>query len=322
MTNILILSAGRRVSLLRGFQEAAAKIGAGVFAADMSPSLSAACRIAERRFELPHVLDDSYSAALEELCRENAVSLAVPTIDTELPVLARLRERFEEKGINLVVSDSALIADCADKRRTAKLFERHGLPAPELYGSREEIVYPVLVKPYDGALSKGVFIVKNGSEMSDAILKNEKNIYCEYIDHEFHDEYTCDLYYDRESRLKCAVPRRRLQVRDGEVNKALTVKNEIVALLFERLGHLSGARGCITVQLFRNRHTGAHRFIEINPRFGGGYPLSRLAGADFQAWLIDEYMRARNVPVFHGWEDRLLMLRYDGEVIASGYDPG
>lgn len=38
--------------------------------------------------------------------------------------------------------------------------------------------------------------------------------------------------------------------------------------------------GQITVQLIRDENTGENYYIEINPRFGGGAPLSIKAGAD------------------------------------------
>jgi carbamoyl-phosphate synthase large subunit len=33
------------------------------------------------------------------------------------------------------------------------------------------------------------------------------------------DEYTCDAYYGKDSELKCVVPRKRIEVRDGEVKE-------------------------------------------------------------------------------------------------------
>jgi len=315
---VLLLSAGRRVSLLRGFQEVMAARGGRALAGDMRPHLSAACQIAEASFALPHVLSEAYPAALHALCRAQDIRLVVPTIDTELGVLAELRPAFARDGIALAVSDPALVADCADKRRTARLFADHGLATPALYDPGA-LCYPVLVKPYDGALSAGVHLLRDPGDLTEQIRTDPKNIFCQYIDHATHAEYTVDLYYSRTGRLCCVVPRRRIEVRGGEVAKGLAEKNEIVALLFGALGQLPGARGCLTLQLFRHRETGAHWCIEINPRFGGGYPLSRHAGADFQAWLVREYLDGTEPAEFHDWRDGTLMLRYDGEIIVDGY---
>lgn len=313
--NILVLSAGRRVSLLQGFKEAV-KTPRHVFAADMAPHLSAACQVADAHFTLPVVSSEAYPAALAHLCATQNIGLVIPTIDPELPVLANLRDSFAALGTKIVVSDQALVADCADKRRTSALFKRHNFSTPKLYPATE-LPFPVLVKPYDGALSRGVELLEDKSQLTPQIRDNPKNIYCEYIDHKTHSEFTVDLYYDQNSTLKCVVPRRRIEVRGGEVAKAVVEKNELVALLFDKLGTLKGARGCLTFQLFRHHKTHAAWAIEINPRFGGGYPLSRHAGADFQAWLIAEYLDGHAISRFDDWRDQTMMLRYDAEVILN-----
>ncbi|MBX2886548.1 MAG: ATP-grasp domain-containing protein [Granulosicoccus sp.] len=321
MSTILILSAGRRVSLVRGFMDAAHKSSASMrtITADMNPELSAACQISAQSFRLPHVLDEQFPSELMTLCANQNVKLVVPTIDTELPVLASLRERFAEQGVTLLVCDKHLIELCADKRKTAEFFNDNGLSTPGLY-TPDKIRYPAIAKPYDGSLSVGVHLLNSAGDLTQEILSNTKNIYCEYIHPDNHDEVTVDMYYDKQHRLRCVVPRRRLEVRGGEVSKALAEKNEIVTALFDALSYIDGARGCLTLQLFRNTDTQDHIHFEINARFGGGYPLSRLAGADFQQWIIDEYLLGKEVPVFNDWADNTLMLRYDAEVLSFDYE--
>ena len=133
--NILILSAGRRVSLLRGFKDALAALGlpGKVFAADMDPELSAACAIADQAFYLPHVLGEGYDTALMDLCNSQKIGLVIPTIDTELLTLSNLRERFREHGIEIVISSDKLISACRDKRKTHDFFVSLKLPTPRLH---------------------------------------------------------------------------------------------------------------------------------------------------------------------------------------------
>lgn len=316
MANILILSAGRRVSLVKGFQEAGARRGVGVVAADAAPELSAAAQVASRSFQLPRVSAADYADALFGLCQREDVKLVVPTIDTELPVLAALRSRFEAAGVTLLVCDGGLVAAFADKRLTADFFAARGLETAELYAV-SAIRYPVFVKPYDGSLSAGAMLVRTEADMTAAILENPRNIFCEYIDHAEHAEFTCDLYFGGGGDLKCAVPRQRIEVRGGEVSKARTAKGDVEQIFFDKLGRIDGARGVLTVQLFRHNRTGRLIFNEVNARFGGGYPLTRHAGADYQAWLIDEYLFKAPPAVRRDWKDGVLMLRYDAEVILG-----
>jgi carbamoyl-phosphate synthase large subunit len=314
--NVLILSAGRRVSLVKGFQEAGGARGVRVLAADAAPSLSAACQIADGAYRLPRVSAPDYADALLALCAKEGVRLVIPTIDTELPVLAGQRRRFADAGVTLLVCDGPLIDDFADKRRTAAFFSARGLEVAKIY-PRDAIQYPVFVKPFDGSLSVGATLVRAPADMTQAVLDNPRNIFCEYIDHAQHTEFTCDLYYDRKGALTCAVPRQRIEVRGGEVSKGRTVKGDVEQVLFDALAVIDGARGALTVQLFRNDATGRLVFNEVNARFGGGYPLTRHAGADYQAWLIDEYLFDKEILLRRDWKDGVLMLRYDAEVVVG-----
>lgn len=313
---VLILSAGRRVSLVKGFQEAAHARGLRTIAADANPALSAACHIADQAFCLPRVSAEAYAEALLSLCLREGVRLVVPTIDTELGVLSDLREEFTRNGVSLLVSDAALIEVFSDKRLTTRFFTDRGLNVASIY-DRTALKYPVFVKPFDGSLSVGAMLVRSPAEMTQATLENPRNIFCEYIDHASHTEFTCDLYFDEKGRLRAAVPRERLEVRGGEVSKGRTVKGDIEKLLFQKLAQIDGARGPLTVQLFRNKETGRMIFNEVNARFGGGYPLTRHAGADFQSWLVAEYILGEPPVERRDWKDGVVMLRYDGEVILD-----
>jgi len=127
-------------------------------------------------------------------------------------------------------------------------------------------------------------------------------------------EYTCDVYVDRRLSVRCVVPRRRLEIRAGEVSKAQVVKDAAIIQECVRLVEALGAGpGVVTVQLIKTE-TGRHYFIEINPRFGGGAPLSIRAGADFPKWALQERVGKTPRIALDGYSDGLTMLRYDAEV--------
>ena len=109
-------------------------------------------------------------------------------------------------------------------------------------------------------------------------------------------------------------------MRAGEINKGITEKNVLVPFVTKHLAHIEGAKGCLTMQFFLNRTTKQVIAIEINPRFGGGFPLSYVAGANYPKYLIEEYLLGKEIPVNNNWEDHLLMLRYDEAVFVSHYE--
>lgn len=318
--NILITSAGQRVSLVRAFQKQLKSVfpEGKVFTTDMQPKLSAACNVSDGYFQVKRVTDPAYMEELKDCCLANGIKMVVPTIDTELLVLSRHKTEFASAGIHLIVCDEDFTGKCRDKRQINNFFTNAGIEIP---GSidKNDPVFPLFIKPFDGSLSADTFLVQSKDQLTSEQLGNPRFMFMEYIDKENFDEYTVDMYYDRKNEVRCIVPRKRMHIRAGEINKGLTCKNIIVNFLKEKLGDIHGAVGCLTLQLFLSKSTDRMVAIEINPRFGGGYPLSYQAGANYPLWLINEYFLNQEISYTDGWEDQLLMLRYDDEVIVHGY---
>lgn len=314
--NVLVTSAGRRVSLVRAFQNELVKLipNGKVFTAEVNPEWSSAARVSDGGFVVPYVTDDSYVDVLLSLCRKNSIHLIIPTIDTELEVLSKSRTLFQDNNITIAVSDYSLVELCRDKRLTNGLFELMGIPVPRAV-SMDAPVFPVFAKPYDGSLSKGIMLLRQEHEVTEDILNNPKLMFMEYLSPELYQEYTVDAYYDRYGELKCLVPRKRVEVRGGEISKGKTEKNYIYDYLKERLQKIKGARSCLTIQFFASKIDDRIIGIEINPRFGGGYPLSYLSNANYPKWLIEEYLLGKSIAFFEDWIENRVMLRYDEEVI-------
>lgn len=319
--NILICSAGRRVSLVRYFKQALQSLckGGQVFTTDLEPGLAPACVASDEGFKIGRFSESTYVSDLLELCLSNNVKLVIPTIDTELILLAENSELFATNGVTVLVSDLDLVRSCTDKRLTAKLFSDYGVANPRKIDPNDPC-FPAFVKPVEGSSSKDLHLLHSKKDIKNALLDEGRYVWMEYCDPLDYHEVTIDLYYDKGSSLKCVVPRRRLEVRAGEVSKGVATKDEqMIQFVTDKLTTLKGARGCITLQVFAHREAPNYYGIEINPRFGGGYPLSYLAGANFPEWIIREYMLGENIEPYDGWEDGLLLLRYDAELTVGGY---
>jgi len=319
--NILISSAGRRVSLVRAFQKELQQVSpeAKVYASDANPKLSGACHVAHGFFKVPLLSHPDYFEKLIEACTARNISLLIPTIDTELEMLAKNRQLLEQNGITPLVASENFVGKCRDKREIHKFFESHNVAVAKEY-DKNNFELPLFIKPIDGSRSVDTYLIREEKELTDYHFNNPKLMFLEYLDHDLYDEFTCDLYYGKNGVLKCIVPRKRIEVRDGEVYKALTVKNFLVEYIKKHLGKIEGAVGCLTAQFFKHRSDEQVYAIEINPRFGGGYPLSYLAGANYPKWIIQEYILEEAIDEkFDCWESDLLMIRYDDEILVHGY---
>lgn len=321
MSNILITSGGRRVSLVRAFmKELKAFFPSGkVFVADSNPNLSSAAQIADKFIKICKVDDENYSDCLLKICIENNIKLVIPTIDTELLALSQSKEKFLRYSIIIVISSKNLVETCADKIKTHALFKKLNVNVAKEY-SKNNFKLPIFIKPLNGSGSQDNFVIKKESQISEYQMKNDSLKFFEYFDKLLYDEYTCDLYYDANNNLKCVIPRKRIETRAGEISKGVTKKNGLKTFIDENFMFLDGAIGCLTAQFFLHKKTNEIKGIEINPRFGGGFPLSYLAGGNYPKWIIQEYILNEKLSYFDNWEENLLMLRYDDEVLITNYE--
>ena len=315
--NIIITSAGQRVALVRDFKETLVRFyaEAKVFTTDMNPELAPAAYVSDGCFEVLRVTDENYISQLLDICKKNEIGMIVPTIDTELLVLAENKKLFNDNDIIVCVSDLDFIKVCRDKRNTGDFLEKHNIRVPKAV-DKYNPTFPLFAKPYDGSLSTNLHYIKNAEELTQDILDDPKLLFMEYIDKETYKEYTIDMYYGTDNCVKCSVPRERIKIRAGEINKGRTVKCPLMDYIKERLDKIEGCIGCICIQVFFNPLTEDVVGIEINPRFGGGYPQSYAAGGNYPEMLIKEYFLGEKIAYIDDWKDNMLMLRFDDAVYA------
>jgi UDP-N-acetylmuramyl pentapeptide phosphotransferase/UDP-N-acetylglucosamine-1-phosphate transferase len=312
---ILFTSVGRRVALLREFHRAARDLNVNleIHAVDQSP-IAPAMAFCDVASIVPGVQADDYIDRLVDYCQKHRIHAVIPLIDTELPRLAESRERFDEIETNLIISSEEVVHLATNKILTADFLADHGYLTPRIL-SEDELAspaFPLFIKPISGSASARA----RRLDSLDA-LQFFKDHYPESIIQEFVDgvEYTVDVFVDFDGKPICAVPRQRLEVRAGEVSKGRTANHaEIIKQCCRVVEDLGSCRGMMTLQCFL---TADDRivFIEFNPRFGGGVPLSIKAGADSPRWTLELLQGRRpTMPAGKGlddWQDGLYMLRYD-----------
>ena len=316
--SILITSAGRRVGLIKAFQ-ASAKLNINnkvkILTVDAKPEYSSACIVSDGYFKISRIDSSSYKKELLDICIKNNVRLIIPTIDTELINLCNFKSEFEEKGIYIALGDIDFIKFCQDKRMLKNLFSGININIPKLYNT-DELIFPLFMKPYDGSSSIGSKVIYSTDDLSKSDINNQKNIYQELVPSDW-VEFSIDMYFNRFSKLCSCVPRLRLATRAGEISKSIIKKGILYELIVKKFEYFKGAKGVITLQVFANPDFNDLIAIEVNPRFGGGYPMSYAAGADFPSMLIREYLYKEDVDFFDSWDDDLIMLRYDEMVVIK-----
>jgi len=304
--NVLFTCAGRRNYLLHYFRETLA--GAGrVFAADARSDAPALAE-ADRGFIVPPVNSDHYIDRLIEICRSESVDVVIPLNDLELPSLAHSIDLFASEGIRIVISNPEVIETCFDKWKTIEFLTNCGLQTPRTTLTLEEaktallgkeIRFPLVVKPRWGSASIGIEFPEDHRELELAYelarLKLERSILAEaskadrdraiLIQEKLRgQEYGLDIVNDLDGNHVTTIVKRKLGMRAGETDRAVTVFDERLIALGRTIGEKLRHVGNLDCDVFVD-NTSAY-VLEMNPRFGGGYPFSHEAGSNLPRAIL------------------------------------
>lgn len=276
---ILVTGVGRRVELMQAFRQAALKLNVPLklYGADMAGTAPALAYCDATR-KVCAMDDPQYIQQLVDICVEDGIDLVMPTIDTDLLVLSKNLAAFERIGTKVLISRPDKILICRDKNHTGNFFISCGLKAPKTYNNYKEYPgpYPCFIKPKDGSSSINAFKVSDEAELAVYAGQVEDYIIQPFVEGR---EFTIDIFCDFDGNPISITPRERLQVRAGEVLKTRIHMDETMIDESKKIIEAFKPCGPLTVQLIQDQNTGDNYYIEINPRYGGGAPLSMKAGA-------------------------------------------
>lgn len=316
--NVLITSAGRRTSLAKAFREQTAARGGLLIAAD-ADALAPTLHLADVAERVPLLSDAGYLDRVMEIVQRHSVRLLVPTIDTELPLLAANVERFREQGCTALISSQELVRISRDKALTMEAFASRGIRTPRswLPDQLDEAELPeqLFVKPRDGSASKHAYAVDR-EDLPNLVVRVPNAIIQEYVPGQ---EITIDALLDLEGVPLHYVPRKRIRTVGGESIQGVTIPDEgFRDWMLKLLGAISdlGGIGPMTLQAFLAGE-GDPVFSEVNPRFGGGFPLGHAAGGRYPEWILRMLDGERIAPRIGDYRRGLCMTRYYSEVFIS-----
>lgn len=319
--HLLLTCAGRKVSLVNQFRQAFDDLGLdGRIIGVDSSSHSAVLNVCDKSYVIPRCDHPAYVPTLLEVCERHRVQLVLPLIDVDLLVLSEHREKFHESGTLAMISPLPVVSICRDKETTSRFFEDNGIPTVRNLSvedvRRGDVPYPVFIKPLNGSGSQHAYKVHNLEELNFFLRYVPRPMLQEFA---IGQEYTVDVLCDLDSRVINAVPRRRLEVRAGEISKGVTCKDWRIIRATVDLATKLGGVGPLTMQCFVNDdvETGV-RFTEINPRVGGGLPLSIAAGANYPEQIIRLALGQSVAPCIGDFADDFYMFRYEEGVYVPG----
>lgn len=303
--NILFTCAGRRTYLLKYFKENLSEDD-NIIATDMQLS-APALQAADIKLQVPAVYDPKYVDITLKICDEYKVDALISLNDLELPILSENKARFEKLGVKVIVSNPEVIDICFDKYKTAQWVESLGLKSPKTYVRLEdakaaldagEISFPLFMKPRWGSGSIGLESIADMEELDiyyNLLMKKIKktilataSVGDEYImiqEKLTGSEFGLDVMNDLEGNNVSVSVKQKLAMRAGETDKAVTRDIPEVCEMGRVIGKALKHIGNLDVDIMQ-RANGEYCVLELNPRFGGGFPFSYEAGVNMPKAII------------------------------------
>lgn len=312
--NILILSCGTRNKIVQYFKEELGDRGQ-VMATDCS-ELAPALYEADKHFIVPRMNDEGYLDIILEICKDNKIKGVLSLIDPELSLLAENMEAFLKIGTTPIVSDYELVELCFDKYKFHEFLIQNGFKTIRSYVDKELfyrdiekglIEYPVFVKPVRGSASINISKVRTEDEIESLFSRHNNLMIQEFMDG---IEYGADTYIDMISNEPVAIfTKEKINMRAGETDKSLSVKDNELFNLTKRFVKLSGFKGIIDIDIFKVNNE--YYISEVNPRFGGGYPHAHECGVNIPRMIINN---------LEGKESQDVIGQYDGDVYMMKFN--
>ena len=314
MTGVLFTCAGQRVDIVTAFRRA----GAWTLATDVN-QLAPALYHADAHAFVPRVDDPTYVDALHALVLEHDVKLVVPLTDLDHGVLSRAKDRI---GALVLLPEPEVVDALADKWLAHCLFVEHGIGSPATWLPDDvpaDVEFPALVKARHGFGSRGIYRCHDRSELDFFLgYATEDSMVQACCPGE---EFSIDVFCDLDSRCLNAVPRTMIESKGGESIKGMTIADDELVEVGRRVSETLGLVGPANIQCFREPD-GTHLVTDINPRFGGAFPLPTAAGSRYPELALALAAGERPEPRLGDFRAGLYMTRFFSELVLSAGPDG
>jgi carbamoyl-phosphate synthase large subunit len=307
--NILLSTIGRRSYLADFFRAAGAdKVIGTTDRHGLDSEFTVGLLNCDKCCILPSIKSPDYVDTVLELCKAENVKMISSLFDQDCHVLSGHLGQFRSLGVTPFLPSTEVSDICFDKVRTDRFLRESGFGSPETFTSVEsfrasKIGFPVILKPRFGFASLNIFIARNERELAGC-FDPDVHIIQEAMRGQ---EYSFDILSNLEGKVVSCVVKRKLKMRAGETDQAITVRDDRLLGLAVKVGESLGHTGPLDVDLFVSRDE-VH-ILEFNPRFGGGYPLSHAAGARFPELMMD--MACGNSPesIIGQYQENIVMMK-------------
>jgi carbamoyl-phosphate synthase large subunit len=314
VTTVLFTCAGQRVDIVSAFGRA----GAITVAAD-ADTLAPALYHAHRMAVVPRVDTPEYVAALAELVRLHGVRLVVPLTDLDQSLLSRSRDLLAPALV--LVPEPEVCDAMGDKWRAHLFFEEHGIPSPRSWLPADvpaDARYPVLVKVREGFGSRHIYHARDPAQLAYQLGTTPVDSFVQEVC--LGEEFSIDVFCDLDGRCLNAIPRTMIQSKGGESIKGRSIRDWELIEHARAVAETIGIRGPANIQCFREPD-GSLPVTDVNPRFGGAFPLPLAAGGRYPELALALARGERPEPRLGDFREGVVMTRFFSDLcLVEGAD--
>ena len=318
--NYLMLSVGRRSELLKDFK-LSMESGSKLVATDISP-YAPALYMADKQYLVPRIDAPGYIDVILDICKKEEINAVTTFIDPEIEILAKNRSKFEALGVEVLAPYEETAHLCFDKYLMFKYLSENGIPTVMTWGtledfdkafSKNEVTFPVFVKPRTGSGSVGARKVSDYEILKEAVREDPCLIIQEFMDG---TDLDADVYIDTITHeAVAAFSKKKIETRIGGASKTISFKDAKLFEFISRIVSVFKFNGPVDMDFFYKN--GQYYLSEVNPRFGGAYLHAYGAGVDFIKLIEKNLKGEQNTPCFGSYEDGVVMMMYDSVVIKK-----
>jgi carbamoyl-phosphate synthase large subunit len=308
--SVLFTCAGQRVDIVSAF----ARAGARTIAADVN-RLAPALYHADERELVPRIDDPGYVEALAEVVERHDVSLVVPLTDLDHVLLARHRAQLAPALV--LLPGVELCEALGDKWLAHLLFEERGIATPQSWLPTDvpgDAPLPLLVKAREGFGSRHIYRAESRDQLEFFLRYTPVESMVQTCCHG--EEFSIDVFCDLDGRCLNAIPRTMIESKGGESIKGMTIKDPLLIEVGRAVSETLGLVGPANIQCFRESD-GVHRVTDINPRFGGGFPLPTAAGSRYPELALALAAGERPEPRLGDFREGVVMTRFFSHLTLS-----
>jgi carbamoyl-phosphate synthase large subunit len=309
--NLLLLCTGRRVTLIQKLREAAKKldIPLRIIGTEINPKMPS-LYFCDHHYLVNRTFHPQYCSQILEILEVEKIDAILPGSDLDLEFLMTLDLPAHLSSVKLLYSNPDRTGLFLKKTTTAKVFTSLGLEIPKIFSPDDDPPFPCILKEDGGYGSRNQYILEKPEDLTANLPRLAHPFLQQFVEG---PEFTVDIFSDGSGKPINILPRLRERVRAGVSDVGIVeLSKNLLGVLEDKIESF-GLQGPWNLQCILSDNT--YYFIEVNPRFSGGIPLTIAAGMDFCQNLL-EWALARPITHFTEIRDGLIMMKYEQELFV------